>query len=278
MKWDIEGVVINKKLFPCSTPTEVEKSATSSGADNTVTFTTNERKPLTSLDITIEPSQEGSGDPSPDNVRPLVSYDKVTAKLQKGTTKVKEVVSFGSTVYGLTGDCVTGEFEETYGVVDLGSLGWDYYRGETEPYFRVLNFGTNYNPKLPPNSSTVANLFCSIFKAGKSGSTGTSGSLQNHNYEISLNPTGRLFIIDSDYTDATDLIRDLSGVYLVFELATPSELTTTPLVITTFAGEQTIKFDEKIPFTMKYLTLEGDSCDKAKQFLPLFYNKERRSL
>ena len=269
MKWNIEGVVINKKLFPCSTPTEVEKSATSSGADNIVTFTTNERKPLTSLDITIVPSQEGTGDPSPSNLRPLISYDKVTAKLQKGTTKVKEVVSFGSTVYGLTGDCVTGEFEETHGVVDLGSLTYTRLNTGVSSSYR---FRTELSAKNADANTGLA--LCDKMKVLPAGKTYDADA---DGFTIA---NGYLYIyMDAYKTDTyTQFKEHMSGFSLCYELATPTELTTDPVEITTFVGEQTIKFDEKIPFTMKYLTLEGDSCDIAKQFLPLIYNKERRSL
>lgn len=277
MKWDIEGVVINKKLFPCGASQEVVKSAESSGVNQTIQFTTNLRKPFHSVNYTIVPAQEGTGDPSPSNPRAIIGYTKVNMILSAPGISKRNIVTFPTTLYGGEGD-ESGNFTNKYGIVDLGSLSWTYYTGETEPYFRVLNFVADYNPKLPPNSSTAANLLCSIFKAGKSGSTGTSGSLQNHNYEISLNPAGRLFIIDSDYTDATDLIRDLSGVYLVYELATPETVTVDPITFETFTATQTARFEEKLPFTIEYLVSESEPANYAQQFLPLFYNKERRSL
>lgn len=263
MKWNIEGVVINKKLFPCSTPTEVEKSATSSGADNIATFTTNERKPLTSLDITIVPSQEGSGDPSPDNVRPIVIYNKVTAKIQKGTTKVKEVVSFGKTVYGLTGDCVSGEFEETHGVVDLSTLTWTTSGSGSSARWYCSDLVSLI--EKPTSSTQILDMIMEKYKPINYGV-----SLASYPDHISVLSDGRLIAYKYDDNSPSGLC--------AYPLATPTELTTDPVTITTFAGEQTVRFDEKIPFTLKYLTLEGDSCDIAKHFLPLFYNKERRSL
>ena len=267
MKWDIEGVVINKKLFPCGASTEVEKSATSSGADNIATFTTNERKPLTSLVIDIKPSQEGSGDPSPSNVRPLISYDKVTAKIQKGTTKVKEVVSFGKSVYGLTGDITSGEFEETYKAVKISSLNWTYQANNTRFYTADL---ANLIAK-PATSGEKSNLLCDVYKT-------VSFSAFSNSNEIAVATSGNIFLRDTNYTTKETFIESMGDYYLCYPLATPTALTTDPVTITTFTGEQTVRFDEKIPFTLKYLTLEGDSCDIAKQFLPLFYNKERRSL
>lgn len=218
--------------------TEVTKTAEETGAEVTFTDVDPDTCEITKAVIEILPSQQGSGDPSPSNPRTINSFDTVhiTQHNADNTEATTYDISLGETVYAITGDAVTGEFEKTYSVVDLGSLNWTYYTSETEPYFRVLNFGTSYSPKLPTNSSTAANLFCSIFKAGKSGSTGTSGSLQDHNYEISLNPTGRLFIIDSDYTDASDLISALTGVYMVFELATPAAITADPITSDLYEG------------------------------------------
>ena len=273
MKWDIEGVVINKKLFPCGASTEVEKTVISSGADNIAAFTTNERKPLTSLAIDIEPSQEGTGDPSPDNVRPLVSYDKVTAKIQKGTTKVKEVVSFGTTVYGLTGDCVSGEFEETWSAPLLvdGSFSVNAVSQSGGTYFVTVVVNLTSENTTASNTTVYSDKFVTR--------TGLGGG-DNHCYITNSGKTLVCVLADQTITtkaQATQWFED-NPTNFVYKLATPTELTTDPVTITTFTGEQTVRFDEKIPFTLKYLTLENDSCDIAKQFLPLFYNNERRSL
>ena len=46
---------------------------------NPLTFNTNVAKPLRSLLIPFTPVQSGTGDPSPDNVRPVVGITGLTA-------------------------------------------------------------------------------------------------------------------------------------------------------------------------------------------------------
>ena len=77
------------------------------------------------LDVTVSwgPTQEGSGEPSPDNVRPIKGRDSVTVERKEdGLTRH---LTFSSTIYGGEVDAVSGEVAETWGLVTLdGAEKW----------------------------------------------------------------------------------------------------------------------------------------------------------
>ena len=77
------------------------------------------------LDVTVSwgPTQEGSGEPSPDNVRPIKGRDSVTVERKEdGLTRH---LTFSSTITGGEVDAVSGEVAETWGLVTLdGAEKW----------------------------------------------------------------------------------------------------------------------------------------------------------
>jgi hypothetical protein len=72
---------------------------------NPVNFTTNVSKPLKACSVNIPVMQEGSGDPSPDNVRNFIGFNSFdfTANQQSKT------FNFGQTVYSANLDVLTGK-------------------------------------------------------------------------------------------------------------------------------------------------------------------------
>ena len=65
--------------------------------------------------VAWEPRQEGEGDPSPENVRPIVGLDEVTVTLSDGVSDgTTATLTLPSTIYGGTVDAVTGEGVETW--------------------------------------------------------------------------------------------------------------------------------------------------------------------
>lgn len=65
--------------------------------------------------VSLEPKQAGSGDPSPENVRPISGYDSVTVTQSKDEAQVKQItLTLPETIYGGTVDAVTGEGSEEW--------------------------------------------------------------------------------------------------------------------------------------------------------------------
>ena len=86
------------------------------------TFNTDMSANLTDMKIHFHPVQEGTGDPSPDNVRPITGWDGLTVYHSGSdrTTPLEIPISFGRTIYGGYVDLVKGEVVETthYTVLD----------------------------------------------------------------------------------------------------------------------------------------------------------------
>ena len=76
-----------------------------------------------------EPRQEGTGDPSPENVRPITGLDEVQVTLSGGVSDgTTATLNLPSTVYGGEVDLATGEGVETvHGIVLDGTEPWSEY-------------------------------------------------------------------------------------------------------------------------------------------------------
>lgn len=95
-----------------------------------------------------------------------------------------------------------GSVNRRYGVVDLGTLDWTYQNG----YFTT----TGISSKKPGQF----NIICRAYPVG---------SVLGDDKTIIGNASSvRIYITDSAYTDAATFKTAMSGVYLVYELATPT--------------------------------------------------------
>ena len=76
----------------------------------------------------------------------------------------------------------------------------------------------------------------------------------------------------SDIYCALDENVDISELFLIYELYTPSTVQLTPTEIKTFK-KHTNKFRIRASYATEasYYTMEGGSCEIAKQFMPIFY-------
>ncbi len=94
--------------------------ATASGS--IATFNTDMSANLQECKIHFHPVQEGTGDPSPDNVRPITGWDGVTVHHSGSdrTTPVEIPISFPQTIYGGYVDLVKGEVVEEYAFITVG--------------------------------------------------------------------------------------------------------------------------------------------------------------
>ena len=94
---------------------------------NPVTCTPVEGYPL-SVQASWEPRQEGEGDPSPENVRPITGLNEVTVTLSDGVgTGTTHTLTLPETIYGGTVDAVTGVGVETWTAFEFdGSEAWRY--------------------------------------------------------------------------------------------------------------------------------------------------------
>ena len=118
---------------------------------NPVTCTPVEGYPL-SVQASWEPRQEGEGDPSPENVRPIVGIDEVTVTLSGSAgTGTTATLALPETIYGGTVDAVTGVGSDEWAFVEFDgsedeqwrklvhSSGRVYFAIDIMPYELVLD-------------------------------------------------------------------------------------------------------------------------------------------
>ena len=107
---DAHNIVNDNVAQGCGYPNRgqiVEISAEGS----VVSFETNVAAPLVSLEAQIVALQEGSGTPSPENVRPIRGFDKVIVTNNDIATEIE----LPETVYGGRLNVTTGELTVTHG-------------------------------------------------------------------------------------------------------------------------------------------------------------------
>ena len=155
--------------------------------------------PAKDVTIGIEPVQAGSGDPSPENVRPISGWTGA---------KVANISDSEKQPY------FAGLLNGTYGFVDLGTLDWEY---DGDEIFR--NF---------LRSAKFKGLgICSKYQVIQVASWSQIGDKQMSVTNSQDNPILRIH--DSSMgTDAAFFKAAMSGVYLIYELATPATPTITP--------------------------------------------------
>ena len=115
-----------------------------------------------------------------------------------------------------------GSIDRVFGVVDLGSLSWNYITSGSVPRFQA-----NLSPvaKGLADNTKIANAIADIF-AVNSWSNVTNVATYDDTLAINLN--GDIITIhDSTYTDKDTFTNAMSGHYLVYELATPTTETST---------------------------------------------------
>ena len=137
--------------------------------------------------------------------------------------------------------------DKRFGIVDLGSLTWDY---NNVGFFYAPNIGA----KPVANNTTLANILCGKYK------TYTASEIYNNTYGNGIGQedgatTCRLRVRDSAYTDAATFKAAMSGVPLVYELATPQHVTFTDpsdavYPVTEGGTEQVLPVNGKVPTTI----------------------------
>lgn len=121
---------------------------------NPVTCTPVEGYPL-SVQASWEPRQEGEGDPSPENVRPIAGIDAVTVTLSGSAgTGTTATLTLPETIYGGTVDAVTG----------VGGKEWAFVGFDgTENWGMNTNNIVLYKAVSAPSNTNPGKGYCSHF-------------------------------------------------------------------------------------------------------------------
>ena len=146
-------------------------------------------------------------------------------------------ISFGSagTVYGGNLNVTTGLLTITHGFVDLGSLNWTR-AGNTNRFYADISDGAS---SIVGGRDAVCEKYIT-FKGVLADMPDKSITTFNSNIS---GANGRVFVLDTAYTDATDFKTAMSGNHLVYELATPTTVQLTPTEVKTLLGTNNIFAD-----------------------------------
>lgn len=142
--------------------------------------------------------------------------------------------SLGRTVYGGTLDVVTGVLTVDRAMVDLGTLTWEMARAGTFYSQTIDNF------KTVPNRTTVPNIMCSCYQTSY-GDAIVGGSIDKA--VANYGTQNRILVRDTTYSNTVDFKTAMSGVQLVYPLATQQTYTLTPTDVSTLLGENNVWAD-----------------------------------
>lgn len=113
-----------------------------------------------------------------------------------------------------------GTVTRRYGIVDLGTLNWTY--DSTNSIFKAQVSGAKAF-----QTKNIIDMVCAKYTVVGSNNT-SAYSTNDRVLWHGTASTPQCYIKDSAYTDATTFTTDMSGVYLVYELATPTTSQATP--------------------------------------------------
>ena len=178
-------------------------------------------------------------------------YANAQIQLEKGSTATAYEpysgqtydIAFSSeagTVYGGTLNVTSGVLTVDRAMVDLGTLNWNY---QPQDGTRIQRFNTTGIAldvaKHADTGGAMLNLISSIFTPNANVLT----TRTTDNTMAVLASNGTLYVISSAYTSADAFKTAMSGVPLVYELATPITYTLTPQEITMLCKENNIFAD-----------------------------------
>lgn len=202
---------------------------------NPVQFYPVENYPL-GVKVSWEPTQEGEGDPSPDNIRPITGRDSVTITHSNDIVSNDYNIALPETVYGGTLDVETGVVTVDYHTIILdGGEVW------------VVSINNNYYvwwaKTAIPTAVSAGNGYCTHYIYRGNNNEVMSMYVQNNGAVAIFNST-------DDYPTLYDWKSYLAAQYaagtpvqVCYKLATPYTIQLTPQQITALSGVNTLYAD-----------------------------------
>lgn len=198
-----------------------------------VSFESAFEKPFSSLLVNITPTQSGSGDPSPTNIRPISGWSGANIYVSP-TTDVADATTYSiswsdsaGTVYGGTLDVLSGKLTVDRASINLADATWSlrsggYFRGTVPNVLNGYGVGgfddpCSCYPTFYPASGLIANIPDKVYISG-------------------WNNIGKYIAIkDTSYGTVADFVNSLTEQTAVYHIE-PVEYTLTPTEITTLLG------------------------------------------
>lgn len=211
---------------------------TTAANGNPITFNTDLIEELPIVRAEIIPIQAGSGTPSPDNPRALSGISSLDVVMNGETTSI----SLGGTVYAADVDIGNGTGTETFGYLTFnGSESWVNTTSVNGVRLQIPTMKAG--SRQPGWCNMFANDTSSPFRI----SFGASGSPSNIIYLVNAYDIPGV-------SDAATFKTWLSNnnLSIVYPLATPNSLTTTPATFTSVPGDNQISANSNADLTITY--------------------------
>ena len=241
-------------LHALSGETLVEATAT---PGNPCTFTADVSKALKQCKVNFTPIQSGSGDPSPENVRPITGWTGINVyhsgedETDYDTYAVSWQTEAG-TVYGGNLDLTTGVLTVTYislNVGDTSKTNWTYGAGNGSCWYTSI---WGYPALKSFGNYETASAYCEKMLVAPYVSFSHDNSAD---IRICVDGNGKPKLRYNAYTEEMkqSLVAFLSDMQFIAELATPVTIQLTAQQITALIGENNLWSDANGNLEVKYM-------------------------
>ena len=228
VEFDSNGNKVGIKTKNIYTKTEVDNIVSDAiynvlpddtASGSVANFNTSLALPLKSLEIDVNAVQE-AGTPTPTTPLPISGWSAITLDANGNT----EVINLGDTYYG---GYVTQDKDGhrrlvvTHKRLELSTLTeWSRITNYTNPFFRAT-LPNDCKVRMASNNPQIAICDSYAWYSSNQNYWQYIGNGEFVTAGFGVSSVNRFYIRNDDYTDKNTFVSSLSGVYIVYELATP---------------------------------------------------------
>lgn len=210
------------------------------------------------LKVSLLPIQEGSGTPSPQNIRPITGRTQTDVVVADGDTQSHTTtVTLPHTVYGADVDVTGGESKDTVNYIELTNNISCSLSSQTDDvavfdaYFVSNNWASHSS-----NPQAISNRFSTETPAGNAG---RMVILSQHLYFV----IAKSELSSLTQSGAIEWLND-HPTQICYELATPTDLQTTPTDVELYKGDNVVSGDGNMTLTyVRNLQMVIDKIESA---------------
>ena len=175
----------------------------------------------------------GTAITTPVTVHPMVCVASDADNTYEAYKSASVTVDLDGTIYGGSRDVLTGILTVDRGIVDMGTLTWSYDSDKTR---FSATMPSDY--RVPLTVAQRTELLSSMYYADSSpiGMTLKNGTISGYS-------DSKIYLYNFGYTDAVTFTAAMSGVYLVYYLATPQTIQLTAKQLSLYLGSNNVWTD-----------------------------------
>ena len=233
---------------------------------NIVNFSTSLEKPLQNLKIHFNPIQEGEGDPSPDNVRPITGWTGINLYHNAENMVFNETIPISweseyGNIYGGYIDLVNGKiFNEMAFLHFIPS------------YIVGVVYDSNIDKYIAASATTGSATLTSseIFSDKLAFSYDSSNKFLEDYYGYISGDRRLYFSVPSSMSTLDDVkswMNDIGGFDVVYKRETPIEYDIDPITLKTIQGVNNIWSDSNGNIDISYLDRSGSMLEYRKNII-----------